>query len=458
MKVFILLLLATRMAMPAAWSLPRSVGRQASASATPHTDAKPVLVATDTYVRSDRYKQIVFHGVPSGSSGLPSATTASICLWPRAIRFVGQHDRTYITFGDRLCHPAIVFYDHRRRRWSKPRQISTVGVVDDTHGLPTLAISKQGYLHVVFGSHNSPQYATRSAVPEEIERWEPPIVVATKATYSDLFFVGDTLHIFHRDQAGAWGLRTSNDGGKTWSELRAVCRRFTSPYNGEFYPGIATGKEEPVPKLHLFWLYYGSPGWKNMYYAVSPDAGRTWHQAGGQLIGAQIEYGQGDPVYEGDTHGWHQRIVVDPTGRPGLMFGTGGAGIADDNRILFASWTGREWQVSKICDVASRYCQGTALVKGTNHYRAYVPNGNWNGGEIFEFETTDGCPTWKQTRQLTRHSPAPNNSPQTIENAAPELQIYWCSGERGVEGRLYAWGEAGTLAEQSDPVIAPARP
>ncbi|MCX8038598.1 MAG: BNR repeat-containing protein [Candidatus Sumerlaeia bacterium] len=458
MKFCILLLLATCTMTLADTSLLPGAAGENPASAPAHKVPKPVLVATDTYVRSDKYQKIVFHGVPSGSSGLPAATTASICIWPRAIRFVGRHDRTYITFGDRRCHPAIVFYDHRSRRWSKPRQISTTGVTDDTHGLPTLAVNRQGYLHVVFGSHNSPQYAIRSSAPEQIERWEPPTVVASRATYSDLFFVGDSLHIFHRDGSGAWGFRNSNDGGKTWSELRAVCRRFNRPFNGEFYPGVSIGAENPVPRLHLFWLYYGPPGWKNMYYAISPDLGKNWQRAGGQAIGPQIEYGQGDPVYEGDTHGWHQRIVVDPSGRAGLLFGTGGAGIVDDNRILFASWTAPEWRVSKICDVASRYCQGTALVKGVNHYRVYVPTGQWNGGEIFEFETTDGGRTWKHIRQLTRNSPVPNNSPQTVENAAPELQIFWGSGERGAEGKLYAWGEAGTLAEQPDPVIAPAQP
>ena len=115
-------------------------------------------------------------------------------------------------------------------------------------------------------------------------------------------------------------------------------------------------------------------------------------------------------MYGGDTHGWQHRVVIDPSGRPGLMFGTGGPGIVDNNAVLFAYWTCNEWKVSKICDVASRYCQGTALVKGPNHYRAYVPNGQWNGGEILEFETTDGGRTWKHSRDITHKLALPRTT------------------------------------------------
>jgi len=414
---------------------------------------KPVVIATDCYVRSVKYEKHSFHGVTYDTSGLPSATMVSACLWPRAVRFVGQHDRTYVTFGDPECHPAIVFYDHRAKKWSKPRQVGKTGVVDDSHGLPTLAINHEGYLHVVFGSHGGKQYVTRSSVPEETDRWDPTAVVAPNATYSDLYFVGDTFHIFHRGQPGAWGFRTSDDGGKSWSDFRGVCRDFTKPFKGVFYPALSLGTAKPMPRLHMFWLYYGTPGWKDMYYAVSHDLGATWQRADNQPIGQHIEHGQGDPVYKGDTHGWHQQIVIDPSGRPGLMFGTGGPALVDDNRILFAYWTGKEWKVSKICDVASRYCAGAVLVKGADHYRAYLPNGKWNGGEIFEHETTDGGRTWKLTRNITRNSSAPNNSPQAVVNASPELQIVWCSGDRGVEGKLHAWGEAGSLPEQADPLI-----
>jgi len=434
-----------------------SAAGQGSAPAPSETVARPVVIATDAYVRSAKYEKHAFRGVTYDSSGLPAATMVSLCLWPRAVRFVGQHDRTYVVFGDRGCHPAIVSYDHGSRQWSKPRKIGRTGVVDDSHGLPTLAISREGYLHVVFGSHGGKQYVTRSTVPEEIDQWEPPTVVAPGATYSDVYFVADTLHIFHRERAGAWGFRTSGDGGRSWSDFRAVCQAFTKPYSGVFYPGLSLGNERPTPRLHMFWLYYGTPGWKDMYYAVSPDLGNTWQRADGRPIGPRIEYGQGDRLYEGDTHGWQHQVVVDPSGRPGLMFGTGGPGIVDNNAILFAYWTGSQWKVSKVCDVASRYCQGTTLVKGPDHYRAYVPNGKWNGGEILEYETTDGGRTWKHTRDLTRNSPAPNNSPQTVENASPELQLVWCSGDREVEGKLLAWGEAGPLPAQPDPVIGAIR-
>ena len=202
------------------------------------------LIATDAYVRSTKYAKHAFRGVTYDTSGLPAATEVSLCLWPRAVRFVGRHDRTYATFGDRACHPAIVSYDHRTRQWSKPRQIGRTGAVDDSHGLPTLAIDGRDISTWSIGSHGGKQYVARSSAPEEIDRWDPPAVVAPDATYSDLYFVGDTLHIFHRERAGQWGFRTSGDGGKTWSEFRAVCQAFTEPYSGVFYPGLSLGERK----------------------------------------------------------------------------------------------------------------------------------------------------------------------------------------------------------------------
>ena len=135
---------------------------------------KPVVITTDTYVRPMKYaKHRYGSDLVVNTSGLPSATQVSGSIRPLGVHFVGQHDRTYIVFGERRCHPAIVFYDHRTKHWSKPRRIGKTGAVDDSHGLPSIAIDSKGYLHVVFGSHGGKQYVIRSSAPEDITQNSP---------------------------------------------------------------------------------------------------------------------------------------------------------------------------------------------------------------------------------------------------------------------------------------------
>jgi hypothetical protein len=411
---------------------------------------QPVLVASDTFVRSMKYDS---NWVAPGSSGLGAATSAIAYQRPKAIRFLGKHDRTYIVLGDRVCHPAIVFFDHRTRQWSTPRRFGTTEVEDDAHGLPGIALDDRGHVHAIYGAHGTKMYAARSANPEDIGSWTAPVAASHRGTYSTVFFVEDALHLFLRERELGWGFKASRDGGKTWPEMQVACRPFQDPA-GVFYPVVWIGQEKPVPKVHMFWLFfYRHRAWEDMYYAVSEDLGKTWWTAAGQLIGKEIKRGEGDLIFKGDTHGWQHQVVVDPSGRPGLLFATGGPDIIDHNDLLFAYWTGQAWRTSKICDLASRYCSGAVVVKGADHYRAYVANGRWNGGEICEFETTDGGRRWKRIRNITKNSPAPNAHPAVVENASSELQIIWCSGDKGKTGGVYAWGEAGTLPKQPNPQI-----
>ena len=86
------------------------------------------------------------------------------------------------------------------------------------------------------------------------------------------------------------------------------------------------------------------------------------------------------------------------------------------------------------------------VAKGPGHYRCYVyrcQQAPDNG--LYELETTDGGFTWQFTRQILRKAPFTVNSIQVVENASPELQIFFSTNRNTV----HAWGEAGTLPSPS---------
>jgi hypothetical protein len=392
----------------------------------------PLLVATDAYVRP---------AVKGFAGGLPEAT-ADAYSTPKAVRFVGAHDRTYITYGNTRTDPMITFYDHREKRWAAPVNAGQSTRPGDAHSNAALTVDGDGRLYLVYGGHHTGHVLRRSARPEDISAWEPEQPLSAKATYSNVGFVADTLYWFGRQEWGEWGWMACRDGGRSRSPFQIVFRPYARPdgtHTAYAVMHIAPGKAGPT--MHLFWMMYGANRWYNMYYAVSHDLGQTWQTTRGQPLRTPIAYAEGELVYEGDTHGWQNQIVVDGAGRPGLLFVTGGAEIVSRNAALFAYWTGKTWAVSKICDAASMYNFGCAQVEGVGRFRVYFAGGRWNGGEIGEWRTADGGRRWKHTRDLTRDSPVPNAFPRAVVNAHPELQIVWCAGDRP-PGKVYAWGEA----------------
>jgi len=390
------------------------------------------------------------------AAGLPDATSENYNT-PHAIRFEGRHNRTYVVYGDVHSNPFITFFDHQGKRWAVPQQVGTSATQNDSHSNPALAISKDGFLYVVYGAHNAEQNIRRSVRQEDISEWGPVQVVSPKATYANMYFLGDTLYLFHRDtQSGKplWGFRTSNDGGATWSELQPVFDQFPDGYIA--YPNMYIEQRASGPVMHVFSLIFGHNRWYNMYYAVSRDLGKTWETASGKPIPHPIQYEQGELVFEGNVHGWQNEIVVDPAGRPGLLFVTGGPGIVDNNAAMFAYWTGNAWQASKICDADARYCHGTCLARGEGKFQVYFPRGSWRGGEIGQWETADGGATWAQTRDITQNSPAPNNFIDPVVNGTPEVELIWCAGTKS-PGTIHAWGEEGVPGAAASAAAAAAQ-
>lgn len=394
----------------------------------------PMVVATDAFVRT---------AVRGFNGGLPEATADGFSA-PKAVRFIGRHDRTYVVYANERTDPMITFFDHRDRRWASPVNVGKSTMPGDAHSNAALAIDHVGRIYIVYGGHHSSHVLRRSAQPENITEWEPERLLSPKATYSNIFVLGDILYWFGRLERGRWGLMACRDGGKSLSRVDVVFEPYVRS-NGRFvaYPivHLETGKAGPI--LHMFWLIYGSKRWYNIYYAASPDLGKSWRTAGGQPLAVPIGFEQGDLVYKGDTHGWQNQIVVDADGRPGLLFVTGGPEVVSDNAAMFAFWTGADWTISKVCDAASMYNFGCVRAEGKDRFRVFFAGGRWNGGEIAEWRTEDRGRIWRHSRDITCDSPAPNGFPRVVVNAHPEVLIVWCAGDKA-PGKIYAWGEAET--------------
>jgi len=401
---------------------------------------QPATVAYDGYVRPSSF---------GATTGLPEATADAYEI-PKAVHFVGRHDRTYLVYGNVNSDPMILFYDHAINKWLAPVQVGATGVPYDAHGNPCLAISPDGYLHVLYGSHGGAHHLRRSSNPEDITAWDPVRTISPSATYAYAFFVGNTLYWFHRSTPG-WGFRTSDDGGVTWSDFHLVMSHYPT---GTPYPIWGIGNEKPIPSLHVAWLKWDG-NWHDIHYAVSYDLGETWQGTDGTPIALPMVYGDGELVYVGNTHGWIDDVLTDPAGRPVILFNAGGPDIEGDYRAMLAYWTGSAWRVSEVCTATSMYAFGQVLVKGVGQFRVVWAAGRWNGGEVAMHETTDGGQSWQHLYDVTKDSPAPNAFPTRVLNDPyPELQVFWCSGDDAHRpGKVHAWGENGYSLRYGNSVV-----
>ena len=154
----------------------------------------------------------------------------------RAMTHTGRHRRTYVAYMDHDFDARIVFFDHDEDRWSDAARIGTTqveGHPPDGHNVPNLFVSRDGTVHLFYGSHGTPFRYARSEEPEEIDRWELGEHIGERTTYP--FVVERTngeLLLFYRHGGAQIDsplvFQRSRDGGASWED-RVEVVRFGAP-------------------------------------------------------------------------------------------------------------------------------------------------------------------------------------------------------------------------------------
>jgi hypothetical protein len=238
-----------------------SAGPNYSIPITVHSDGgtdhdNPISVHTNGFARSD-FGDIRFtssdgvtqlkHRLQSTSNEDPTEyfTDDSVDIafythnYPSAYYF---NDRTYVVFQGDLSDSHsldshITYYDHENDTWSGIYYVGQnycpLREEQDNHGAPALWVDNQGYIHVVYGSHNSPLRHTKSDFPEDITSWtHQKYITNTEATYPHIEYDSekDQVYIIYRvaRDIGGWAYRNSTDNGQTWSDEQF-------PNNKQFY-------------------------------------------------------------------------------------------------------------------------------------------------------------------------------------------------------------------------------
>ena len=352
---------------------------------------------------------------------------------PRAVRYVGVHDRTYIGFADRSGNIAIIAYDHTTKRELSAAILHPALETDD-HAAPAILIS-EGYILVFYSAHNGANlYMRKSVKPEDISEWEDEKVIATGSiTYPNpvktstgriyVFYRqgnsndGDLYYIYSDDEGNSWSSPTQLvDWGSDCSYFKIAAK------NNEIHVAITTaegGETNP---------HY------NIYYFYSDDGGITWKKRDGSVLTLPITPSTAELVYEtpANSNSWVWDIAIDDEGNPWIVFAD--ELETDNHKYKCARWTGSEWQITLIANsnygglysIEGFYSGGVYL----NHddpsivYCAIYTNGNF---EIQKFKFNGE--TWSKIEDITSGGNKWNIRPVHVRSAHPELEVVWMWGD-----------------------------
>ena len=363
----------------------------------------------------------------------------------RAVFFRGQFTRTYVAYMDHHFNARITFYDHEGEQWAFPTRIDTCirGRFPDGHNVPNLFVTKDGFIHIFYGSHNHSFKYARSREPENIGEWETGLQVGKDGTYP--YFAGtdggDLLVFYRYGPTGGYNnpflaVQHSSDYGRSWEDLRqlATFEEGCKLYGNNALYDSHRGRVHLILNVPIeFERRLESSAWKQYYCQYEPDSGGLFSITGNRIgpVAEEEDFRRnngrlgGREIVDMFLHG---RVLL-------FLFRT------EENRLEFGRWDGAEIECTAIPAHLMEHGVPEQITLGTddggliNLYGIHSEGAE--AGDLMTWKSEDGGANWQGPECLLRH-PVPGNDLQ-----APNLVMaYQSSGPRLLVGeRPGEWPE-----------------
>lgn len=393
---------------------------------------------------------------------------------PHTLRYVGQHDRTYIAWVDAIGGWWVGSYDHNAKRFTKTK-LGDSGRGDD-HNTPSILIRNSDKRVVMFmaGHGTSKWYWRISTNPEDISsfgvmRESPDGVDLGGYAYMQPVELTDEgrMYLFCRHNrnrnpgtdARLWDIFISDDNAETFypSDGGLWYEEDTrSPY-AELY----TNGKDTIWFARSDWMladpeqgYTGSSRYRK-YLTFAKYTNGSFYKADGTKI---CDWGdlpitdrwELDMVWNSDEHPhdiqvYAKDIVADEsTGEIAIAFTT--MNVNDEiNHHWYARWDGQKWSTHHIVEagydmteVSSQPAYEGGISINPNDIDEVVlgreyPNTGSKEWEIEIWRTSDKGQTWTLTDQITeryKFLPKKQWRPFIPLNHHPEMKVLWVGGPK----------------------------
>lgn len=353
---------------------------------------------------------------------------------PRVVRFVGEHDRTYIgcTYTGKIM---ISYYDHELNEECTPYIVYETGQ-DDDHIAPSILILPTGHLLIFWSKHCGDHIHLRRCInPEDISRWEREQVISgsdNNCCYTyPIYFGKGRIYLFYRNCTNRnikWIY--SDNEGITWSKSEVVIDFNNRKYNEAYIKVEARGN-----KIHLAASACKHGDWstyEHIYYAYFD--GNNWKKIDGTILNLPLTPNNMEMVFNsGSDTSWIWDIALSESGYPVIVFSH--KLNSNNHEYWWIGWSGSLWKVHKITD--SSYgglykgepaYSGGVYLNHKNPFQVYVAVYESGNFEIKKFETFDKK-TWVKVKDITKGSNKWNIRPVVPRNASEELEVLWMSGD-----------------------------
>jgi len=354
---------------------------------------------------------------------------------PRAVRYVGSSDKTYIGYVNSSGDVIVSSYDNANGTTVNFTLKSAYHV--DDHINPAILIRPDGKIQCFYSKHsNGDTILSRiSSSAEDISAFDSeftvyntvvgafgvayvnPVYLSAEAKYYLFWRAGDRSQYY----------ATSTDG-ITWSGGAEMLGN--SP-DRPYLKYTSNG----VDRID-FCYTNGHPNEEtNSIYHVYYKSG-NFYKTDGTLIKAiaslPLAVSDGTRVYDGTTtNSWNWDIATDANGYPVIVFAT--FPTTSDHRYWYGRWNGTAWVVNQITPAgqglyaAEIYYSAGISLDHDNPSIVYLSKKYGNSYRLYQYETLNNGASW--TKELITESGGTLTiRPVSINNHGSNLKLLYLSG------------------------------
>lgn len=344
----------------------------------------------------------------------------------------GEHHNgvTYVAYQGPHEDPFVAAYVHATGKWIGPVQagVSAMGKspdqIDpgelDNHGKPALVVDRQGYIHLVFGSHGGdPKHGPNplgeffmgtkgkmthvvSTKPGDISAWRVVDNLPPFGTYNQwVKLTNGDLYLFYRHggHRSDWVYQKSVDDGRTFAAPVSVLKHKVSAesptVNDSWYAWFDRGQGETITASYV---YHPCANPKhnahrnNTYYMQLDARSGVWSNVQGERLSLPVTKESADKSTlieaTGTVRSTHGTCHVDSAGRPHVVFPVG-------KEVRYYRWDGRAWQKPVTVGAGEgRVNDGDFIIDSPTSVRMLLERTTAQGNEIGWWKTSDGGLTW----------------------------------------------------------------
>jgi hypothetical protein len=344
----------------------------------------------------------------------------------------------------------------------------------DNHGKPALVVDRQGYIHLVFGSHGGdPKYGPNpfgsffmgtkgkmthivSEKPGDISAWRTVDNLPAFGTYNQWVKTANgDLYLFYRhgSHRSDWVYQKSVDDGRTFSPEVPILKNKVSAKDptveDSWYAWFDNGLGDTITASYV---YHPCANPKHTaqrngtYYMQMECRDGAWTNVQGEKLTMPATKESADKFTliqaTGTEKSNHGTCHVDREGHPHIFFRFPG-------QVRYYRWDGQAWQ--KPVAIAADYSKGgdgDFIVDSPTSIRALLTQNHAGAGEVNWWTSNDGGLTWSKGATLFAAPGVSFEATALVRNAQPEARMLIGAKpaeEKHLYRQMYVVGDKGPL-------------